>query len=252
MDELLVDQDGHTLQVTFYRPAQRNAMTWQMYEGLVEACERADGDDSVRVMVLRGAGGSAFVAGTDIAQFSTFDGPRGVEYEQQITAVLTRLMAVDVPVVAAVEGFCIGGGLGLASAADVRLCTPDARFGVPIARTLGNCLSLDTLQVLVQLLGRSRVVDLLLTGRFMEAAEAHGCGFVTTVTDDLDTELQAMTSRLAGHAPLTMWATKEGVRRLAVGVREDQDIVERVYGSADFAAAVQAFIQKRKPEWTGR
>lgn len=252
MDELLVEQDEHTLQVTFNRPQQRNAMTWGMYEGLVEACERADADQSVRVMVLRGAGGSAFVAGTDIAQFTTFDGPRGVEYEQQITSVLTRLMAVNVPVVAAVEGFCIGGGLGLASAADVRLCTPDAKFGVPIARTLGNCLSLDTLDVLTQLLGRSRVSDLLLTGRFMEAAEAQGCGFITSVTEDLDTDLAALTARLAGHAPLTMWATKEGLRRLSDGNREDHDIVDRVYGSEDFANAVRAFTQKRKPEWTGR
>lgn len=252
MDELLIEQAGPVLQATFNRPAQRNAMTWGMYQGLVDACERADADDSVRVMVLRGAGGSAFVAGTDIAQFSTFDGPRGVEYEEQITSVLTRLAAVNVPVVAAIEGFCIGGGLGLACAADIRLCTPDAKFGVPIARTLGNCLSLDTIDVMAQLLGRSRVVDLLISARFMEAQEAHSSGFVTTVTEDLDAALEKLTGRLTGHAPLTMWATKETVRRLAAGTREDHDIVDRVYGSADFAGAVQAFTEKRKPEWAGR
>ncbi|GAA1135187.1 enoyl-CoA hydratase [Ornithinicoccus hortensis] len=252
MDELLVEQAGPVLQVTFNRPDQRNAMTWSMYEKLVAACELADADDSIRVMVLRGAGGSAFVAGTDIAQFSTFDGPRGVEYEQQISDVLARLMAVDVPVVAAVEGFCIGGGLALATAADIRVCTPDAKFGVPIARTLGNCLSLGSIDVLSQLLGRSRVVDLLLTARFMEADEAHTSGYVTTVTEDMDGTLEKLTGKLTGHAPLTMWATKEAVRRLAAGNREDHDIVDRVYGSADFAGAVKAFTEKRKPEWTGR
>lgn len=252
MDELLVEQKGSALHVTFNRPRQRNAMTWTMYEGLVEACERADADDSVRVLVLRGAGGTAFVAGTDIAQFTTFDGPRGVEYEAQISSVLNRLLAVKVPVVAAVEGFCIGGGLGLASAADVRLCTPDATFGVPIARTLGNCLSLETTDLLVQLMGRSRVADLLITGRLMDAAEAHTAGLVTAVTEDLDADLGTLVDRLAANAPLTIWATKEVLGRLARGEREDDDVVERIYGSEDFSSAVRAFTEKRRPTWTGR
>lgn len=252
-DDLLVESDGNILTVTFNRPKQRNAMTWQMYQGLQEACEQVDADDSLRVMVLRGAGGEAFVAGTDIGQFTEFDGPRGVQYEEQISAVLGRLAAVNVPVVAAVEGYCIGGGLGLASAADLRICTPSAKFGVPIARTLGNCLSISTLSVLAGLLGRSRTADLLLTARLMAADEARGCGFVTAVTDDVDAELADLTGQLARHAPLTMWAVKEGLRRLHQGSGiDDEDIVKTVYGSEDFANAVRSFLNKEKPTWAGR
>lgn len=252
-EDLLVDRTGSTLTVTFNRPKQRNAMTWDMYQGLQEACERVDADDAVRVMVLRGAGGEAFVAGTDIGQFTEFDGARGVQYEEQISAVLGRLAAVNVPVVAAVEGYCIGGGLGLASVADLRICNRGAKFGVPIARTLGNCLSISTLSVLAELLGRSRTADLLLTARLMPADEAAGCGFVTAVADDVDAELAALTDRLANHAPLTMWAVKEGLRRLHQGSGiPDEDIVKTVYGSEDFGNAVRSFLNKEKPVWAGR
>ncbi|GAB3268465.1 Clp protease/crotonase-like domain-containing protein [Arthrobacter pigmenti] len=252
-EDLLVDRTGSTLTVTFNRPKQRNAMTWDMYQGLQEACERVDEDEAIRVMVLRGAGGDAFVAGTDIGQFTEFDGARGVQYEEQISAVLGRLGAVNVPVVAAVEGYCIGGGLGLASVADVRICNPAAKFGVPIARTLGNCLSISTLSVLAELLGRSRTADLLLTARMMPAGEALGCGFVSAVADDVDAELATLTGRLANQAPLTMWAVKEGLRRLHQGEDiDDDDIVKTVYGSDDFANAVRSFLNKEKPVWTGR
>lgn len=252
-DELLVDKADSTLTVTFNRPKQRNAMTWDMYQGLQEACERADSDDEIRVMILRGAGGDAFVAGTDIGQFTEFDGPRGVQYEHQISEILARLAAVNIPVIAAVEGFCIGGGLGLASVSDIRICNPAAKFAVPIARTLGNCLSIGTLSVLAELLGRSRTADLLLTARMMPAQEALQCGYVTAVTDDIDDELAKLISRLINHAPLTMWATKEGLRRVhASNSVDDEDIVKTVYGSEDFSHAVRAFLNKEKPRWTGR
>lgn len=252
-EDLLVDKTGAVLTVIFNRPRQRNAMTWEMYQGLQQACEQADTDADVRVMVLRGAGGEAFVAGTDIAQFTEFDGDQGVEYERRIGEILGRLAAVHVPVVAAIEGYCIGGGLGIAAVADVRISNTSARFGVPIARTLGNCLSMSTLSVLTQLLGRSRTIDLLLTARLMHADEALRCGFLTASTDDLDEELDKFTSRLVEHAPLTMWAAKEGMRRLHHGrVHDDDDIVRRVYGSEDFAGAVQAFLNKEKATWAGR
>ena len=252
-EELLVERSGSVLTVTFNRPAQRNAMTWEMYQGLQDACELADADDDIRVLVLRGAGGDAFVAGTDIAQFTEFDGERGLEYERQISQILSRLAAVNVPVVAAIEGFCIGGGLGIAAVADIRICNASARFGVPIARTLGNCLSISTLAVLTQLLGRSRTADILLTARLMPADEALGCGFVTALTDDMDDDLDKLVDRLAHHAPLTMWATKEGLRRLHPEPEgADEDIVRTVYGSADFAAGVRAFLAKEKPAWSGR
>ncbi|WP_309132596.1 enoyl-CoA hydratase [Brevibacterium sp.] len=252
--DLLVEETPGVLTVTFNRPHARNAMTWEMYTGLAAACDRADASDDIRVMVLQGSGEKAFVAGTDISQFATFDGPRGVEYEQQISAILSRLRAVNVPVIAAIKGYCVGGGLGIAACTDIRIASASAKFGVPIARTLGNCLSVDTLSLLSELLGRARVVDMLLRARFIEAEEAREAGFVGLVTDAVDQAVADWTTTLLGHAPLTMWSVKESMRRLsgARGQVDDHDIVERIYGSQDFHNAVEAFVSKTPYEWQGR
>lgn len=244
--------DG-VLTVLFDRPRQRNAMTWAMYEGLVAACQRADADPDIRALVLRGAGGAAFVAGTDIGQFAAFQGGAdGVEYERKTTAILTRLAEVTVPTIAAIDGFCVGAGLAIASACDLRISRPDARFGVPIARTVGNCLSAATVALISGQLGASRTMDLLLTARLASAEELAPTGFLAEITEDVDGALARLLGRLAGHAPLTMWATKAALRRLREATKvEDDDIVARVYGSGDFRAGVAAFGEKRAPEWTG-
>jgi len=250
-NDLLVDTDAETLTVTFNRPEQRNAMTWEMYEGLTAACRRAHEDQSIRLLILRGAGGQAFVAGTDIAQFRGFTGSDGVAYERRISAVLDEVANVGVPVIAAIDGYCIGGGLGIAAQADLRIADASAMLGIPIARTLGNCLSSRTLNGLVGLIGRSRASDLLLTGRLVAADEAARMGLVNEVTDDVDTALDRTTRRILSGAPLTQWATKESLHRLTAGNIDDEDIIDRVYGSADFASAVDAFLTKQKPTWTG-
>ncbi|MGH3355768.1 MAG: enoyl-CoA hydratase/isomerase family protein [Nocardioidaceae bacterium] len=255
-DQLIVEPDGPLLRVTFNRPAQRNAMTWEMYDGLVEACERADSDDDVRVMVVRGAGDAAFVAGTDIGQFREFSsGDDGVEYEKKIARITGRLETVRVPTVAAISGHCIGGGLALAAVCDLRVATPSAKFGVPIARTVGNCLSMNTHAMLVHHLGPGRTLDLLLRARTLSAEEAHAAGFVCEVCEyaDLDARAQSIAELLAANAPLTMWAAKESVRRLRIANLPDgDDIVRTVFGSEDFRRGVQSFTTKQKPEWTGR
>ena len=252
--ELEVRADGPVLTATFNRPDQRNAMTWAMYEGLVAACERADADEDVRVLVLRGAGGRAFVAGTDIAQFAEFSGGRdGVDYEARVTAVLDRLADVDVPTVAVIDGYCVGGGLGIASACDLRIAAPQARFGVPVARTLGNCLSAATLSLLTHHFGQSRTVEMLLTARMLDAEEARAAGFLAEVAEDVDAALAALLKRLLEHAPLTMWATKETLRRIRRATEvDDADVVAQVYGSADFRAGVRSFTARQRPVWTGR
>jgi enoyl-CoA hydratase/carnithine racemase len=252
MTDLLVEQDGPVLRVTFNRPHAYNALTFAMYEGVYDACEKADADPGIRVLVLRGAGGKAFVSGTDIAQFTGFDGAAGVEYEERMTRIIRRLEDAEVPTVAAVDGYCVGA---LAAACDLRIATGASRFGVPIARTLGNCLSMDTIALLVAHLGRSRTLDMLLRARLLDAAEAHAAGFVTQLVDDaaaLDAALADTVTTLASHAPLSMWATKQSLTRLhRAGLPDGDDIVTKVYGSADFRSAVAAFARKERPTWTG-
>jgi enoyl-CoA hydratase len=256
MSELEVSQDGAVLTVLFNRPEARNAMTFGMYDGLEEACARADADDSVRVMVLRGAGGRAFVAGTDISQFSTFtSGDDGIAYEERITRVVNRLEDVAVPTVAAIEGPCVGGGLALAAACDLRLATESSRFGVPIARTLGNCLSMNSYSLLVHHLGPGRTLDMLLRARLLSAADAHAAGFVGEVVPDgeLDPALSALLDVLLNHAPLSMKAAGQAVTRLRrANLPDGDDLVREVFGSADFRAGVAAFVERGQASWTGR
>jgi enoyl-CoA hydratase len=256
MSELEVSQDGAVLTVLFNRPEARNAMTFGMYDGLEEACARADADDSVRVMVLRGAGGRAFVAGTDISQFSTFtSGDDGIAYEERITRVVNRLEDVAVPTVAAIEGPCVGGGLALAAACDLRVATESSRFGVPIARTLGNCLSMNSYSLLVHHLGPGRTLDMLLRARLLSAADAHAAGFVGEVVPDgeLDPALSALLDVLLNHAPLSMKAAGQAVARLRrANLPDGDDLVREVFGSADFRAGVAAFVERGQAGWTGR
>jgi enoyl-CoA hydratase/carnithine racemase len=254
-DQLDVERDGPVLRVTFNRPKAHNAMTFAMYQGLYDACETADADDGIRVLVLRGAGGKAFVSGTDIAQFAGFDGAAGVEYEERITRVVRRLEDTEVPTVAAIEGYCMGGGLALAAVCDLRLATESARFGVPIARTLGNCLSMDTYALLVGHLGPARALDLLLRARQLTGAQAHAAGFVAELVgaeQTVDAVLAEVVETLLGHAPLTMWATKRAVARLRrATLPPGEDLVRRVYSSADFATGVRVFGTGERPTWTG-
>ncbi|MEU6779762.1 enoyl-CoA hydratase/isomerase family protein [Nonomuraea angiospora] len=256
MTELVVDADGPVLRVTFNRPEQHNALTWAMWDGLYDACERADADPAIRLLVLSGAGGRAFVAGTDISQFSTFvDGDDGIAYERKVQRIIDRLERVKVPTVAVVQGYCVGGGLVVAAACDLRLAVPGARFGAPIARTLGNCLSMNTYSLLVHHLGPARTLDMLLRARMYTAEEAHAAGFVAELCapDELPGRQAEVEERLLSHAPLSMWAAKEAVRRLRVaGLPDGDDIVATVFGSADFHAAVPAFLAKERVTWQGR
>lgn len=295
---------GPVARITFDRPAARNAMTMAMYDALEghlhalaaeatgtgaagleapppDAASReggtpdADGRAAapLRVVVLRGAGG-AFVAGTDIAHFTGFEGREdGVRYERRLEEVVGALEALPLPTLAVVEGAAMGGGLVLAAACDLRVSTPDARFGAPIARTVGNCLSVANVARLVAHLGPSRTRTLLLLAGSLDAEEALRCGFVHEVVEPgvLDERVDALCARLASLAPLTLRAAKEAVRRVSSraagegtprgggdgagpdGTGDgDDDLLRLVYGSADFREGVRAFLAKESPRWEGR
>ena len=254
-EELLFSRDGGIATITFNRPHAHNAMTWDMYEGLYQACERVDADEGVRVLVLRGAGGKAFVAGTDIRQFQDFESAEdGLAYEERMDRIIDRLESVRVPTVAVIEGYAVGGGLAIAAACDLRICTPESRFGIPIARTLGNCLSMSNYARLVALLGPARTLHLIYTASFLTAEQALDAGFVSEVINpaDLENRLRELTEQLCLHAPLTMRVTKEAVRRLrAANLPDSRDLLATCYGSADFKEGVRAFVERRQPRWAG-
>ncbi len=256
-DEVLVTRDGAIVTLTFNRPGTRNAMTWSMYERLQQVCEEVDGDDSVRVLVLRGAGGRAFVSGTDISQFKVFEtAEEGIQYERNADARMDRLERVRKPVIAQIEGDAVGGGFRIAAACDIRIATPDARFGAPIAKTLGNCLSMAAYSTFLDLFGPSRLKELIFTARLLSAQEAHAAGFVHEVVprEEIAARVRALAEQIAEHAPITLWVTKEALRRIQAErrARGGEDLLALTYASADFKEGVRAFLDKRKPRWSGR
>lgn len=171
--------------------------------------------------------------------------------------VLDDVEKCPVPTIAAITGACTGGGAGIAAACDLRICDARLKFGFPIARTLGNCLSIGNLNRLSSIIGSARLRELLLTARLMEADEARAVGLVSEVLEDADAvraRADELAELLAGHAPLTMQASKEGLRRLRQDGpgADDTDLVVSCYTSADFKEGIEAFLGKRKPNWEGR
>ncbi|PLZ00760.1 enoyl-CoA hydratase [Burkholderia sp. WAC0059] len=247
--------DGAAAHVVFERAEAHNAMTWRMYEQLEAICERIARDRSIRVATFRGAGGKAFVAGTDIQQFLAFSTPEdGVGYERRIESVLGKVDGLPVPTLAIVDGWCVGGGLAIAACCDLRIATPLARFGVPIARTLGNCLAISNTARIVAEFGIGRAKRMLMLGEMLSAAEAQTAGFVSDVVEaaEIDARAAAIVDRLSHNAPLTMRVTKESISRMLKALPlEGDDLVKLCYGSNDFRHGVQAFVDKRTPEWSG-
>ena len=245
---------GGIAHITFDRPQARNAMTFAMYEALAAGLARIEADPSVRVAVLRGAGGQAFVAGTDIEQFVGFTGADGVAYEARIDAYVAALEGCRVPTVAVVEGFAVGGGLAIANACDIRIARAGARFGVPIARTLGNCLSPANLRRLSATPGPSVAARMLLLAEMPTAETLAPLGYLAAIAEPeaLEAEVERTCARLLGHAPVTMRVTRAMLRRLALDPgAEAPDLIAECYGSRDFAAGVEAFLAKRPAAWTG-
>lgn len=256
-DLIYTVQDG-IARVTFNRPQARNAMLFSMYERLAAICAEIDADPSILVLVLTGAGEKAFASGTDISQFRAFKTPEdALAYEARIDRVLGALERIRVPTIAAINGACTGGGAAIATCCDIRIGTATIRFGFPIARTLGNCLSMPNYARLTALIGPARVKDIVFTARLVEAEEARSIGLVSEVLRDtaaLEQRTKELAQLLASHAPLTLRATKEALRRIkerSVGENPDKDLILMCYMSQDFREGMDAFLGKRAPAWTG-
>jgi enoyl-CoA hydratase/carnithine racemase len=250
------DINGSVGVVTFNRPEARNALTWDMYDALVEACDAAEADPDVRVLIIRGSGG-AFAAGTDISQFRDFaTGDAGVAYERRLDAVIDRIERLPIVTIAEVDGPAVGGGCAIAMACDLRICSERARFGVPVSRTLGNCLSIANTARMVDLVGVAMTRDLMLTGRLVDADEAYRARLATRVylAAELADEVMTIAAELATRARSTIAATKAMLLRLRDHRRPPagsaDDILRECYGSAEFKEGVAAFLEGRKPRWS--
>ena len=256
-NELIDELRDGILWITFNRPHARNALTFDMYARLATLCREMPTDGSVRAVVISGAGGKAFAAGTDMTQFRAFETEQdALNYEQSIDSVLEAVERCPVPTIAAVHGACTGGGGSIAAACDIRIASARLKFGFPIARTLGNCLAAGNLARLSELIGAGRVREMIFTSRLIEAEEALNVGLVSEVLPDEDT-LLARASELAevvgSMAPLTLRATKEAMRRTrAANSVEDKDLIAMCYMSDDFRIGMEAYLAKQKPEWTGK
>jgi enoyl-CoA hydratase len=257
-DELLTEQRGPVRWIIFNRPHARNALTWNMYARLMEVCEQINADRAVRAVVLTGSGGRAFVAGTDISQFKAFKTEKdALDYEAKGNLVMTTLESVRVPVIAAIAGPCTGAGAMIAACSDIRIGSPSARYGFPIARTLGNCLSMANYTRAAALIGFGKLKDLIMRARLMDAQEMLECGLLSELTADeesLAARAQELAEEVAANAPLTLWATKEALRRVRdrlLPEGTDSDLILACYMSNDFREGVDAFLAKRKPVWSG-
>ena len=254
--QLLFEVKGGIARVTINRPEARNAFTLSMYEELARACEAVGKDESARVLIVTGAGDKAFSAGTDISAFRDFrTAEDAAGYEEFMERVLSGLERCPVPSIAAVAGVCTGGGAVIAACCDLRIGTADAKFGFPIARTLGNCLSARNLARFSALTGPQRVKELIFTARLMGAEEAVRAGLLTEAVKDrneLDARVQALAETIKGLAPLTLRATKEALRRLQEHEVPDRDLISMCYTSEDFREGMAAFLEKRPPNWRGK
>jgi enoyl-CoA hydratase/carnithine racemase len=253
---VIVERDDDVLTLTIDNPSRRNALSYQMYAVLQESFAQAAEDPALTAVVLRGAGGH-FAGGTDITELGSItSGELGVEYEHYMARVQEALLALRVPVIAIVDGACVGGGMVLAALSDIVYCTPHARFGSPIARTLGNTLSATSLARMYALLGRRLASRMLLTAELIDAEVAERSGFVTAVLPqpEIESTLDTTVDAIRGCSPETIWSIKELERRMDHHLAEIpvDDVYDRIYGGPDFREGLSAFLGKRTPSFRNR
>ena len=255
--DILYEVKNNVGRITFNRPQIRNAFTFRMYENLAEICRQAGADSSVKALVLTGADETAFIAGTDISEFKNFStAQHALDYEARIDKLLSAFESIPIPTIAAIAGACTGGGATIAACCDLRIGAANARFGVPIGRTLGNCLSISNYVRLSALIGPARVKDIIFTGRLIEADEARAIGLLSQVLPDyvaLQNRADELAQTVASQAPLTLRVTKEALLRIRDRMKpeEDRDLILSCYMSRDFREGMDAFLNKRTPKWTG-
>jgi enoyl-CoA hydratase/carnithine racemase len=254
---LVYEKKGDEAHVRFDNPAAHNALTSRMWHDLRDAARDIAADRDIRVATFRGVGGKAFISGTDISKFADYEtGQQGVDYERDIDTCMGAIDEIPCTTIAIVDGWAVGGGLNISSACDFRISTPNARFGSPIGRTIGNCLSAMSMARIGAAIGLQMVKRMVLLGELVPAPDLLASGFLHQIVEaqELDAAADALCRRAAENAPLTTRATKEMLRRMRYANLPDvEDLIALVYGSADFRRGVANFLSGNKtlPEWAG-
>lgn len=256
---MLADVEDGIGWVTFNNPERRNAISLEMWEGLAVILESFRKDDSVRVVILQGAGDRAFVSGADISEFDSKRGSaeQKASYAKVAAAANRRLLKLDKPLLAMIRGFCIGGGLATALSADVRFASPDATFGIPAAK-LGLGYEYEGLKRLTDLVGPSRAKDIMFSARFMDAEEALRMGLINRICDrdSLRREITDYARLIAANAPLTIRAARAAINEVTKDPeKRDLDTINAMinacFDSEDYREGRLAFREKRKPRFRG-
>jgi enoyl-CoA hydratase len=255
---ILSTRDGAIASVILNRPEKLNALTRSMWRDLADAVAWLSSDETVRCVVISGAGGRAFSPGDDIGEFSV----ERATPERAKAHTATMHHAVEAirdcrhPVIAQIEGLCVGGGMALAAACDIRICGESSRFGAPIKK-LGVVLPHTELEMLLQLVGPAKLLEILLEGEVLDARKALAMGFVNHIFPDNDVKAQsqAIAQKIAEGAPLAARWHKKFVRQLLYHeplTQADRDEAFAYAATEDFKAGYQAFLEKRKPEFNGQ
>ena len=260
-DQLLVDTDGAVGWITFNNPAKHNALSVAMWRALPQALDTLEADPAIRVIVLKGAGERAFISGADISEFASMRASADAvaAYDELAEGATQRLRGADRPTIAMIRGYCMGGGLGLAIACDMRIASAGALFAIPAAR-LGVGYRVGSLKLLTDLVGPAFAKEILITARRFNATEAERIGLVNKVVPDdtLADEVESYCNAIAANAPLSMRASKHMIAELArsgadgIDAALCEDLVTACFTSADYTEGRTAFMEKRPPKFTGR
>lgn len=249
---VLAETVGVARVVTLHRPDKRNALSLHLLTELATALTEADADEAVRGVVLTG-GPHVFSAGADLGEASAAtDIAPILRYLVRLQQVGQQIEALSKPVVAAIHGYCLTGGLELAMACDRRICTPDARFAITSAQ-IGSFPGMGASRRLPRIVGRSVATDLLMTGRHIDATEAHAVGLVDAVTETTETAAHDWVAEIAHAAPLSVWLTKLALADADVtGLRTETILAALAFTSQDRAEGMSAFLEHRAPRFQGR